>query len=250
MDPAQGRFTQMDTWMGDPMRPLSLNKMLYGDAGAVNRIDPTGHFSMTEMMSTVNTAMTLYNNAMTTISFIDPELAERIDSETPSVMDFIFPMVIRAAASGFGSSASPSGIEATMSAGGSGIEMHHPIPVYLCGRDAGQKLVPTHRADHWFLHAELAGFRGAVEVFGRAFEFMFKRSRKSSSTRQFIASAARTKSGRSAISAGIASIYYGSGYWEYSLGGFTPLGRVFSAESVEFVAKRSMSSYPTCSRTP
>jgi len=251
LDPSTGRFTQMDDWMGDPMRPLTLNKMLYGDADPANRMDPTGHFSMTEMMSTVNTAMTLYNNAMTTISFIDPDLAERIDSETPSVMDFIFPVVIRAAASGFGSNASPSGIDVTMSAGGSGIEMHHPIPVYLCGRDAGQKLVPLYRADHWFLHGELAAFAALVEVSGNAYKFAFSRGRKTSPDRQYIVRAARTKSGRSAISAGIASIYYGSDYWNYSLGGFTPLGQVFSAESAEFVAHRSKTSYGMrCSRTP
>ena len=40
-----GRFTQMDTWVGNPGRPITLNKYLYADVDPVLHIDPTGNFA-------------------------------------------------------------------------------------------------------------------------------------------------------------------------------------------------------------
>jgi RHS repeat-associated protein len=45
-DPATGRFTQLDTYGGDPTAPLSLHKYLYGNDNPVDGIDPSGHSSM------------------------------------------------------------------------------------------------------------------------------------------------------------------------------------------------------------
>lgn len=42
----QGRFTQMDTWMGLPNQPVTLNKYLYTHGDPVNHTDPTGHFGL------------------------------------------------------------------------------------------------------------------------------------------------------------------------------------------------------------
>ncbi|MBK7146984.1 MAG: RHS repeat-associated core domain-containing protein [Xanthomonadales bacterium] len=50
MDPASGRFTQMDEWQGSPADPASLNKMAYANANPLTFMDPSGHFSLTEMM--------------------------------------------------------------------------------------------------------------------------------------------------------------------------------------------------------
>jgi len=46
-----GRFTRMDDWEGEDYRPLSLNKYLYTEGNPVNGIDPTGYFTLNDMMA-------------------------------------------------------------------------------------------------------------------------------------------------------------------------------------------------------
>ena len=41
-DPLQGRFSQMDEWLGDDFAPLTLGKYLYANGDPVNGIDPSG----------------------------------------------------------------------------------------------------------------------------------------------------------------------------------------------------------------
>jgi RHS repeat-associated protein len=48
-DPANGRFTQMDSWMGRANDPITLHKYLYGNGDPVNNIDPSGNFSLGEI---------------------------------------------------------------------------------------------------------------------------------------------------------------------------------------------------------
>lgn len=45
-DQGIGRFTQMDTWMGDNQDPITLHKYAYGNADPVNYTDPTGNFGL------------------------------------------------------------------------------------------------------------------------------------------------------------------------------------------------------------
>ncbi|MBE7436687.1 MAG: RHS repeat-associated core domain-containing protein [Anaerolineales bacterium] len=40
-----GRFLSRDTWGGDYINPLSLNRWMYVEGNPVNRIDPTGHIA-------------------------------------------------------------------------------------------------------------------------------------------------------------------------------------------------------------
>jgi len=40
-----GRFTQMDTWMGNNSDPVTLHKYLYANVDPVNMVDPTGNFA-------------------------------------------------------------------------------------------------------------------------------------------------------------------------------------------------------------
>lgn len=49
MDPASGRFTQMDTFQGFEQSPATLHKFNYAEGDPVNRIDPSGHLSMIEI---------------------------------------------------------------------------------------------------------------------------------------------------------------------------------------------------------
>jgi len=66
-DQSVGRFTSMDTWMGDNRKPVTLHKYLYGDVDPVNNIDPSGNFSIGQAMAAVNVASTLASTAQTTI---------------------------------------------------------------------------------------------------------------------------------------------------------------------------------------
>nr|WP_253938811.1 RHS repeat-associated core domain-containing protein [Hahella sp. HN01] len=52
-DQNQGRFTQMDTWMGVNSDPVTLHKYLYANADSVNNIDPSGKFSIGQLMAGV-----------------------------------------------------------------------------------------------------------------------------------------------------------------------------------------------------
>ena len=51
MNPAMGNFITMDPYSGSLYDPTSLHKYLYANASPVNFIDPTGYFSIPEMMA-------------------------------------------------------------------------------------------------------------------------------------------------------------------------------------------------------
>ncbi len=44
-DPAVGRWTSADKWLGNLYRPLSLNRYLYCEDDPVNAVDPSGYSS-------------------------------------------------------------------------------------------------------------------------------------------------------------------------------------------------------------
>ncbi|WP_417532048.1 putative Ig domain-containing protein [Marinobacter lipolyticus] len=58
-DHGAGRFTQMDTWMGNNHDPVTLHKYLYANADPVTYTDPTGNFSIGGMMSGIGTMANL-----------------------------------------------------------------------------------------------------------------------------------------------------------------------------------------------
>jgi RHS repeat-associated protein len=69
-DPAVGRFTQMDSWMGRTQDPATLHKYLYTHADPVNGIDPSGNaglfgFSVAQninaILITTSVVSTTYN---------------------------------------------------------------------------------------------------------------------------------------------------------------------------------------------
>jgi len=57
--PQTGRFWTMDSWEGTQPDPLSLHKYLYAHNNPVNRIDPSGHFSLIEIsiVGAINTTL-------------------------------------------------------------------------------------------------------------------------------------------------------------------------------------------------
>ncbi|MET0063685.1 MAG: polymorphic toxin-type HINT domain-containing protein [Candidatus Thiodiazotropha endolucinida] len=63
-DQSSGRFTQQDTWMGNNHDPITLHKYLYANADPGNMIDPSGHFGLASLGTTLN----ILGNIMTTVS--------------------------------------------------------------------------------------------------------------------------------------------------------------------------------------
>ncbi len=63
-DQSQGRFTQQDSWMGRNYDPITLHKYLYANADPGNVIDPSGHFGLASLGSTLNVLMNLSTAAI------------------------------------------------------------------------------------------------------------------------------------------------------------------------------------------
>ena len=53
-DPAAGRFTRMDDFMGVAADPVTLHKYLYANTNPASYTDPSGHFSLGEMNASLN----------------------------------------------------------------------------------------------------------------------------------------------------------------------------------------------------
>jgi hypothetical protein len=64
---ATGRFWSMDSYEGAPSDPVSLHKYLYANANPISFIDPTGHWTMKEVMLTVSVVSTLASIAIPTV---------------------------------------------------------------------------------------------------------------------------------------------------------------------------------------
>jgi len=76
-DATTGRFTRRDTWEGNNLDPITLNKYLYGNGNPVNYTDPTGLFSLAEI-----SAARSIRNALAEIQFSSySELIRHTDSD-------------------------------------------------------------------------------------------------------------------------------------------------------------------------
>ncbi len=56
MNPQQGRFLGMDSYMGSSADPMSLHKYAYANVDPISYIDPSGNFSLVEMGTTLSVA--------------------------------------------------------------------------------------------------------------------------------------------------------------------------------------------------
>jgi RHS repeat-associated protein len=68
-----GRFTQMDTWMGNNQDPVTLHKYLYANVDPVNNIDPSGNFSLSSISTGINIAGILNTIATPPVSTISTQ---------------------------------------------------------------------------------------------------------------------------------------------------------------------------------
>ena len=46
-----GRFSQMDEWYGKACTPITLNKYIYANSGPINGIDPSGYYTISQLMT-------------------------------------------------------------------------------------------------------------------------------------------------------------------------------------------------------
>ncbi len=59
MNPSRGRFVSMDSFEGDSFDPISLHKYLYANSDGVNKIDPTGKFTLIQALAVVGVIVVL-----------------------------------------------------------------------------------------------------------------------------------------------------------------------------------------------
>ncbi len=76
-NPASGRFTQQDTWMGNNYDPVSLHKYLYANVDPVSNVDPSGNFSLGSIGTAINVMGTLSTVASTTYSVFQIATGEK-----------------------------------------------------------------------------------------------------------------------------------------------------------------------------
>jgi len=90
-NPAIGRFISMDNFDGVQRQPLTLNKYLYANADPVNRIDPTGQFSISSLSAAISirgvlSAMHWVGKGLTVIDFVNDPMAFFYDGLTDKVL--------------------------------------------------------------------------------------------------------------------------------------------------------------------
>ncbi|WP_253938808.1 RHS repeat-associated core domain-containing protein, partial [Hahella sp. HN01] len=70
-DQNQGRFTQMDTWMGHTHDPVTLHKYIYADADPATGIDPSGYMTLGEVGASFNIASNLATTSLRVWSVVE-----------------------------------------------------------------------------------------------------------------------------------------------------------------------------------
>jgi hypothetical protein len=66
---AHARFTQSDTWNGNPHQPITLNKYTYANIDPVNHTDPTGNFGLASFGTANNIRAILATSSTQNLSF-------------------------------------------------------------------------------------------------------------------------------------------------------------------------------------
>ena len=153
-DPKLGRFISGDPFEGRQGDLRSLNRYGYAQGDPVHGADPSGEFSIGESMSTLSSFVTLADVATSAFDhFLGGPSGKETDSQT--IWD-AFMSVVLGSLSEWLQDSSLAGSLGLASIGSTyfGVELHHTVPVYLCGRD-GQPKVSIPKGDHIAIHSAL-----------------------------------------------------------------------------------------------
>ncbi len=245
-DQTAGRFTQMDSWMGINTRPKSLNKYSYAELDPTNHVDPSGKF-----IGSLSTAQSIgIVLATTTIaayeigqSLVDADLHGGQTTPSPSSFEIIPWQIIATThfMSKLSESASNASIADARQRTRSPDDVHHTIPIYLCG-SLDQNLSLINRSQHAMLHSGLALIEVAKHSAEAAADRLTPFSRRRS---DFVMDLAQSPAGRKAIAGSIQSYYQGANWWDL---GTPTIGTIFPQEKSRFIAGHT--SLPECSRKP
>lgn len=228
MRPGLGRFTQKDTWTGNPNNPVTLNQYVFADGNPVAKSDPSGR-SATFIEQ--NTALAVFAlalaattpNIILAFSEIDGDAAfadggyqgaNEMIQGAMGYPEILQPAVARARASAEQRYQQVVRELSTSTTSSNYVEWHHPIPVYLCGAvDQMPNMVPMRNNVHRWIHSAMTQWE---TVFDLETELQFNRMRPFSTAdanRRAMVRIARDVSGRAGIADAV-NDFYSIGFYE------------------------------------
>lgn len=240
-DPRIGRLTAQDSYDGRIEEPLTLHKYLYVHADPVNHVDPSGRMALA-LGFNISISPMMYYGA---IGLGGLSLFAILSSDQFNgpfrVWDAVAVTEFNALKWEVVSySATHTQVEEREWNGRTPPQKHHPIPVYLCGVEQGQRMVEMDHNQHVTLHASLATVELALTLANeRADKVVFGRHRSDR-----VVGLARTPQGRAAIAHGIELAY--TPFWQYGAQYGTTLWDGFYTEKMPFIDGKT--SWPTCRR--
>lgn len=257
MRPGLGRFTQKDTWTGNPNNPLTLNQYLFADGNPVMKADPSGRFSLIESCIVQREQLNIADYQLRAgLSLMDRVFDFAADDDESGergrqVDEGASPPWLVAATSFVTSLISGAATDnpqpqALVQVARGARHGHHTIPVYLCGADSEQR----RRADlapdiHYELHGKLYRASASINIAGRIWELTF-RKRKNKHQLNFTQKVARYRIGRAAILAGLEEFYRDNDY--FPKGQPVSVRAAFMEESPFYLSGARTSLSNNCSR--
>jgi hypothetical protein len=237
---AHARFTQADTWQGNELQPITLNKYTYANSDPVNHTDPSGHFGLASFGTANNINAILTTTATRTIglSLLTIGTVGTIETLTDG-RDRKWSLWDIMAMSRFNANVSAQSTTATATRTRSP-DGHHTIPIYLCGAQE-QQLSYIDRSRHAAIHTGLAAVQVALYSAEEAADRLIPMTRRRSGP---VMSLAETPQGRGVIANAIQGYYMSAGWWGQ---GAPTISAVFPLEKSEFIGGKT--SLPECKRT-
>ena len=240
-DQGVGRFTQQDTWMGNPEDPITLNKYLYANADPIEFTDPSGHFSIGSFGAATSIQGILATSATKAAGFSLVAIGvvggvEHVSGGDRrwSLWDIIASSYLRSEATTEVRAATKTRPRTRRPDG------HHTIPIYLCGAQS-QQLSYFDRSRHAAIHTGLSRLEVALHSAEKAADKYIPFTRRRT---EGVMSLAETEQGRHVIANAIEGYYMSFGWWHQ---GEPTIGSIFPFERRAYVDGKT--SLPDCKRS-